>query len=651
MSLSTNSQYRADIDGLRALAVLSVLLFHAFPNWLKGGFVGVDIFFVISGYLISGIIFTQLDSKSFSFLRFYARRARRIFPALIIVLVSCLVYGWYQLIPSEYEKLGKHAAGGAAFISNIILSRDVGYFDTLSESKPLLHLWSLGIEEQFYIFWPVLIFLFYQKAKYFFVTVFAIFLVSFVINITYIKENPTAVFYLPQYRVWELMIGAMLAFIHARKNLPTYANNKYERFNFIRPNTRALIGFLLLVVPIEIISTDKEFPGWWALLPTLGTFLVLSNDQGGLINRNILSSRWLIFIGKISYPLYLWHWPLLTFVRVRNNFEQITFAETISTLVLSFILAILTYLFVEKPIRFSKVNLINIKYVVVTMFVVFVLGILLALKNGIPERYPESVRDIASYKFMYSDYRRGECLLNENQDFNDFATSCLEHIKSERKLVFLWGDSHAASMYPGLSKISNEASSKYRLAQYTSSGCPPFLDYSSSGRMNCKKNNDYILNKIREVKPHVVILSGYWSSHNGSKDSSIKAKDRLIETIGALKLAGVKKIIVIGQLPSWKLDVPKIILKAWHASGNVPSMTSSFLDVSSKKVDESIKTLSAIDGVEVLSPIDALCNESGCRVTIIENNKLQPIQWDFTHLSSAGSRWLFKYYRERLVNL
>ena len=211
LSAHHSIQYQANIDGLRGIAILSVLLFHAFPNALPGGFVGVDIFFVISGYLISRIIFTELTNRTFSFGAFYARRVRRIFPALILVLSTCLIYGWFKLIPTEFEHLGKHIASAAAFISNIQLFREAGYFDTAATAKPLLNLWSLAVEEQFYLLWPLVAVFLFKKQKYALWAILAVLFASFSLNIYTLQHNASAVFYLPIYRFWELLLGALLA--------------------------------------------------------------------------------------------------------------------------------------------------------------------------------------------------------------------------------------------------------------------------------------------------------------------------------------------------------------------------------------------------------------------------------------------------------
>ncbi len=303
----THPNYRSDIDGLRAIAVLSVVGFHAFPSWVKGGFIGVDMFFVISGFLISTIIFGSLDRNNFSFIEFYSRRIKRIFPALILVLLSSYVLGWFQLLADEYMQLGKHIAGGSGFVSNFILWSESGYFDNAAESKPMLHLWSLGIEEQFYIVWPFLLWLAWKQRLNLLTITIAIGLISFALNIVTVNTDVVAAFYSPQTRFWELMLGSFLAYITLYKEWRVKASVG---------NIQSLFGAALVAGGLLLVNKEQAFPGWWAVLPTTGVALIIASGSNAWLNRAILSNRLLVWFGLISFPLYLWHWPLLSFVRI-----------------------------------------------------------------------------------------------------------------------------------------------------------------------------------------------------------------------------------------------------------------------------------------------------------------------------------------------
>lgn len=361
-------QYRPDIDGLRAIAVGSVLIFHAFPALLPGGFVGVDIFFVISGYLITGLILSDLRNGRFSIANFYARRIVRIFPALITVLVACLVAGWFLFLFDEYMALGKHAAAGAAFIANIVYWLEAGYFDVSAEKKPLLHLWSLAVEEQYYIIWPALMALTWRWSRGLLGVVVAVTLLSFAANLFYIDRDPSFAFYSPVTRFWELGIGSALACIGAMKGQGRVRE------------AIAIGGILLLALSVAIIP-ETGFPGWWALLPTIGSAAVLYAAPGTMVGR-LLSTRPMVGVGLISYPLYLWHWPLLSFPAV--ILEETSYYQRAMAVVLSVVLAWLTYAFIEKPIRFgpNRRSPRTIVPLLASLFAIFAAGSALHRNEG-----------------------------------------------------------------------------------------------------------------------------------------------------------------------------------------------------------------------------------------------------------------------------
>ncbi|MDO8436823.1 MAG: acyltransferase [Nitrosomonadaceae bacterium] len=283
-------KYRADIDGLRAIAVLLVVTYHAFPSLVKGGFIGVDIFFVISGFLISTIIFESLERNSFSFVEFYSRRIRRIFPALLLVLIASYVFGWFALYADDYKQLGKHIAWGAGFVSNFVLWNETGYFDNAAETKPLLHLWSLGIEEQFYIIWPLLLWFAWKQRMNLLIITIAFALISFALNIGKVRSDTIAAFYSPQTRFWELMAGSILAYVTLYKQniFPSFK----ERFDtslcsiirvrvlqangMMLSNIQSMVGALLIAIGILVITDREPFPGWRALLPVAGAGLIIS---------------------------------------------------------------------------------------------------------------------------------------------------------------------------------------------------------------------------------------------------------------------------------------------------------------------------------------------------------------------------------------
>lgn len=382
----SHPKYRSDIDGLRALAVLAVVAFHAFPNSVKGGFIGVDIFFVISGYLISTIIFENLDKGTFSFSEFYARRIKRIFPALLLVLAACFVFGWLALLADELKQLGKHIAAGVGFVSNIVLWSEIGYFDNSAETKPLLHLWSLGVEEQFYLAWPLLLW-FAWKQKFNLLTItILIAIVSFSLNIYAVKQDLQAAFYSPQTRFWELLSGSLVAwFALYKKDLCINIKVKIESFLTIViyrdkqatgikifSNILSLIGLLILIYGFWRINKEARFPGKLALVPVFGTVLIIAAGTRAWINRVILSNKAAVWFGLISFPLYLWHWPLLTFARIVSN-ELPSPEVRVAAIILSIALAWITVKMIEKPFRFGN-DKVGLKLTLLCSFA-FVIGV------------------------------------------------------------------------------------------------------------------------------------------------------------------------------------------------------------------------------------------------------------------------------------
>lgn len=378
--------YRPDIDGLRALAVLAVVVYHFFPSALPGGFVGVDIFFVISGYLISQIIIGGLEKNSFSFSGFYARRIRRIYPALIVVVGASLAFGWTALFSAEYTQLGKHAVAGAAFVSNVVLWSESGYFDKAAIAKPLLHLWSLGVEEQFYIFWPMTLWLAWRLRFNLLLVATSVAMLSFGANVITTFQSSAAAFYWPFTRFWELMMGAMLAYgaIHRRSG----STDEVRRAGHIPDHPwvaslASVVGGGLIVLGIVFVR-DKNFPGWQALIPTAGTALLIFAGPRGPANRIVLSSAPMVALGLISYPLYLWHWPLLSFSRIVHG--ELGAAMKGTLLVTGVILACLTYRLIERPVKLAPRRTSVTLLLVALMTAVGGVGLLVMVKKSLEDR-------------------------------------------------------------------------------------------------------------------------------------------------------------------------------------------------------------------------------------------------------------------------
>ena len=440
---SKKNDYRPDIDGLRAIAVLSVVVFHAFPSFIRGGFVGVDIFFVISGFLISKHIWEELGTGVFSIKTFYARRVKRIFPALSIVFLSCLVMGWIILTPGEYEQLGRHVLAGTAFVSNLLFWKEAGYFDNAADTKPLLHLWSLGIEEQFYIVWPLFLAFFWRYSRHLGWAFIGVMGVSLTYSEIISHRDVVADFYSPFTRFWELALGAALA--HSA---------------LIKPNLdskiRSLIswfGLFLLIVAVIIIQKNYLFPGLWALLPTMGAACIIFAGEDAWVNRQLLSLRMFVWFGLMSYPLYLWHWPLLTFARIMESGTPSVLVR-LCLLATSILLAWLTYKFIERPIRSKPRSKKLILMLSLSMLTLGISGLIVKDNHGFKSRQFSMLNGDSSTIILGADRDKlqHECGIAEPQ--KSFFQYCLKSPGTDDPNYILIGDSKGEALYYGLVRES-----------------------------------------------------------------------------------------------------------------------------------------------------------------------------------------------------
>lgn len=442
-SLMTNLKYRPEIDGLRAIAVLAVLIFHTFPNYLPGGYVGVDIFFVISGYLISGILISELESHSFSLLNFYKRRVRRIFPALLLVFLFCTLLGWIILTPAEYELFGTHMIAGGAFVPNILFWREAGYFDKEAITKPLLHLWSLGVEEQFYLVWPLLLWFSWRAFKAQSTYIFFLALILLITSLSWsayqIHHNPVADFYSPLSRFWELALGGLISLRRSHGNHLSWSGTPV--FGFV------LIGFSLFA-----LDSNTPFPGLYALIPCIGAALIIFPSRPKNLIYQFLSLPPMIWLGLISYPLYLWHWPLLSFGRILEG-QSISPSYRLSLILVAIFLSIISYHLVEKPIRRSRRNSMVVA-LLVCMAVAISFGVVLRKKDGFKHRHAQALSADPS-TMIVGEFRNEilrPCQLDQDipKELDCFAD------KRDPITYAILGDSKAEALFYGLTTVSSD---------------------------------------------------------------------------------------------------------------------------------------------------------------------------------------------------
>ena len=618
MLSSPSSKYRPDIDGLRAIAVMLVVIFHAFPEAMPGGFIGVDIFFVISGFLITGIIVRELDQKRFSLLAFYNRRIRRIFPALIVVLCVTLVLGWLWMLPAAYAQLSSDVFASAAFFANIALLLQSGYFDIESAKKPLLHLWSLGIEEQFYLVWPLLLMLVARLRLRMLTAVSVVGMASFVLNVALIGSNPVATFYLPFTRAWELLAGAALACGWNQISQTGAASNR-----------RALFGVLLIATAAAVLDTKSAFPGWWAMLPVAGAALLLSAPAAWFCQA-LLASPPMVWVGLISYPLYLWHWPLLVFCGI-IKFAPLTLLERGLVVGLSFALAWATYRFIEIPFRFGRPSPLKILSLCSGMVVIAVAGGVVVKGRGFDFRLPPEIRELAHVPTQSSKWRFHECLLDLSRE-TSFADSCVD--RNRRPLILVWGDSTAGALLPGLRKAQETRA--FGIAQLTSSSCVPALDTDVAGVPNCRAINDKVLAIARAIRPDIVLLHSTWDRY----------LDGVAAMVAALKKQTNARVVVLGSVPWWKRGLPNEVLRYFmlHHSLIPERSTRAEADRSGETLREKLVPL----GAEYISVWDAMCNADGC-LTRIGEAASDITASDQVHLTEKGSVFLIGSIMDRLL--
>lgn len=446
--------YRPDIDGLRAVAVLSVVIFHAFPDeaWLPGGFVGVDVFFVISGYLISKILFSEIEQHRVSLASFYGRRIRRIFPALAVCLATVLAYGFVVLMPSELAQLGKQVFFGATFLSNFALWSESGYFDRAATSKPLLHLWSLGIEEQFYILWPPLLWIALKLKAAIGRLIIGLLAASFAVNIALSFTDTSSDFYLPLSRFWELLVGAALA------RLPDI-NLKAATRHLI-----SLAGMAAILMSARLFASDMRFPGWLALLPVMGSAAIIMVGSNAVVNKAILSNRASISIGLISYPLYLWHWPLIAFSYVIRGKPPTSFMA-FGIVIASLLLAWGTYRFIERPsVRRTHI-------IASCIAVLGACGLAVWVTGGVPQRFSSSLDleniNSATLDPIYAPTKGMKVL-----EYNSRGYSMVAQLGQGARKVALAGDSTMFQYGPRLQQLADEGRLAVHAYFVTGPACP-----------------------------------------------------------------------------------------------------------------------------------------------------------------------------------
>lgn len=609
--------YRPDIDGLRAIAVLGVLIFHCFPSVLPGGFAGVDVFFVISGYLITNILLKDCQNNQFGLWRFYSRRIRRIFPALLTCLASAWLLGYALLTPSELKELARSIVHSAYFANNFLLVSQAGYFDTHADLKPLLHLWSLAVEEQFYIVWPWLILFAFKfaAAGRWLIVVLGIFSLGACLVMTSI--NPIKAFFLPQYRAWELMLGAIVA-LHGTR-IHALLNNLLPRQWF------APLGVVLITFTYIGISGNDPFPGWRAMIPTVGAALIILSQPDSPFSSTVMASKPAVGIGLISYPLYLWHWLVLSFARIL--YDHLTAPILAFLILLSVALAWATYRVVEIPLRQGNWSTKTHRALpALSMTLLILLGGLgdyTRSQQGFPNRLPGS--DWKDLLWPADYVQDAKC----KQALNIAGNYC-QRTREGTFTDALLGDSHANHFFPGLSH--NIAATGGNLLQL-------------QGPMQQGKDPSW--GNITYLTDIPEILTVYISYHQGRMKEADNPFNDTMESMIQRMLESGKRVVFIIDNPEFdfdpRLNVQRPALAEWLTKQK--DKTTASTESQNYMMRKRSAYTHYIDGLKLRFPtlefLDAfspLCDGQSC--SALDNGNL--IFRDHHHLTREGSLLLFK---------
>jgi peptidoglycan/LPS O-acetylase OafA/YrhL len=638
----THPKYRPDIDGLRAIAVLSVVIYHAFPDTLKAGFMGVDIFFVISGYLISSIIFENIDRGSFSFGQFYGRRIKRIFPALTLVLLSCLVFGWFGLLGDEFKQLGKHMAAGAGFVSNFFLWQESGYFNNAAETKPLLHLWSLAIEEQFYIVWPLVVWLTWKR-KWSFLSVFiGLGVASFAYNVHLVRLDPTATFFSPATRIWELLAGVLLAYMKVR---PTAWQPSQRQLH-----VASTFGVALLAFGLYRIDKGRPYPGTWALLPILGSFCLIFAGPTAWFNRLVLSNRLLVWVGLISFPLYLWHWPMLSFMRIVES-ETPSLGYRVLAVGLSVLLAWITYYFVEKPIRANGKSTLKIVVLTTCVAASGLAGLVIFQNSGVTTRVAAQINGVNSWDNL--TFATPCKFITNGPNHDDWCN--IGNAPDKSPTTVLIGDSVGNGFAPMLlsyAKVhSTTGKAPFVFRQFGRGACPML---NGIGSMRCAELTAAATNYIDKTPSiDTVILAANWPLYFYGFDwtdknfiTAAQFEEVIKQTITQYQSKG-KRVIVFLAPPTGANPRACVVRPLRLTNENKCQFSLQDAMNNSRSYRAAFVALLDQLNVNYFDPFQYMCDQTSCQVT--DGTRIYYV--DYEHFSVFGGQFLADAAKVDLLTL
>jgi peptidoglycan/LPS O-acetylase OafA/YrhL len=629
--MTMSAGYRADIDGLRALAVTIVILYHAGIAAFEGGFVGVDVFFVISGFVIARSVTAELEAERFTVAGFWERRIRRLYPALYAMVFVALVAGWFIQMPGDFKRLGESVVATSTFLSNAYFMKDAGYFGVPARLKPLLHTWSLSVEEQFYLLLPIAVSLAPRLPKRLAPRrlLFGAMLASFALACGLTPVERLAAFFLLPSRAWELLVGVLLALEFARVRVPERAREPL-----------GLVGLALVLVPTVTYTEQTPFPGLAALPPVAGAALLVVAGEGAP-NRlgKLLASRAATYVGRLSYPLYLWHFPLFGFASYLS-IEPLPLSVRAALVAATFVLAAATYHLVEAPFRERRIAATRraiVTFGVVLASLSIVLGLAIFRARGVEGRLSPERRAIV--RGAQDSRRVPECMGGE-------PTELLERCRFGAPTgdgVLVWGDSHAEAWLPGLHEAASSAGVALAFAGHH--GCPieAFLAEPDLAERSCQRFGRAMRSAVLASPVRRVWLASRWSSlatHDGARlDPTLEARAtqasaRLREVVTTLVDAG-KEVTLVGPVPSANASVPwtrYVQSLGFSEAFELRRATAAFREETAftKRVFESLSG----SAVRVVWPADVLCQDALCEV-VADGRALYV---DDSHLSVTGAQ-------------
>jgi peptidoglycan/LPS O-acetylase OafA/YrhL len=609
----TSGHYRPDIDGLRSVAVLPVVIYHLGFYTLRGGFVGVDVFFVISGYLIGGIILGQIRNGTYSIANFYVRRIRRLAPALVAVLVATTAAVLLLSMPAATVDYGKSLISSVAFLSNFYFWESINYFGPQAEMKPLVHTWSLAVEEQYYIVFPLLMLGMRRLApRAIDLTLWALILGSLALSAWLLPTHPSATFYLLPTRLWELLLGVVAV----------EAPVRLMKSRLVR-ELASWAGLGLIAAAMVFYSPQTPFPGLAAVAPCLGAALLLMSGAAGTSSiSRLLAIRPMVFIGLISYSLYLWHWPVIVLLKQGLPADRLSIAVRLGALVGSIVLAWLTWLLIERPWRNPSVsNRALVAWGAVAGAALALAGLGLVVTAGLPQRLAPEARRFAAFSddATRNDFRDGRCFFTPRDSFADFDRGVCLQRSATRPNVLLIGDSLSAHLWSGL----KARQPTLNILQATAAGCKPVLTTGTEDAATCTRMKRFILDDYLKGHPvDWVIVSASWEPWE-AKDAAAM--------IDELKRRGYG-VVLAGPIVRYKASLP--ILMALSVQRHDPGLVDRLRRADGAALDAAFREVARAHGAIYWSPYAALCPAGRCRTT---DDKGDPIQFDYAHLTAAGS--------------